>query len=63
MKKLPLLMVALLIVVLGATQVGAQTDFTLLHNFAGGNDDGEYPYGSLIYDGTSNSIEFIVEKL
>ncbi len=32
---------------------GWTATYTILHNFAGGTDDGEYPYDSLVTDGTA----------
>ena len=47
------LLISLLIAGVTTGSLFAQTDFTVLHSFAGGNEDGRVPYGSLISDGTT----------
>lgn len=47
------LLTGLLIAGVTSGSLSAQTDYTVLHSFAGGNEDGRVPYGSLISDGTT----------
>jgi len=53
MNKLSLAGALLILVFIFVSGATAQTSFTILHNFTGGTDDGRYPLGGLVSDGTT----------